>query len=377
MNFDLSTYFPSFRGPLRSADFNDAFKEIADFLGISVKLVQRLHRKDSTFRTALNYDLLAMEQFTTDLETQQDTLNTSAKTLFRSFSNGTGLSSDGTNTLAQVDSAYGILHLPIVYTNSFIPEVEDEWGDMIPDPNVDVYVDDVLAVQESSTRNIISRSMDDLWIEASNDPGNRTIRIVFPRAPQIAPNYMVLSPLPIYKESIGSVQFKTFGGSYSSPYTGFPTSIIQRKKYYFGASSFKDEARFTITPWLINSKYVYGMRNFDIGYTSFAVKGVARFTMSNSEAINNIIGISHSPVNGSFVKPGPASFGFLDAEPVIIRIYSNSGYSNLLWDNIYYSYPSDASPISVGGGTSLYVEVEINKVSDTTPVLENLTVAYN
>jgi len=375
MNLDLSSYFPTFRGLLRSADLNAAFKEFSSFLGVAIGLLQRLKRKDDAFRLGLAYDLQAVEEYVTALEGEQSTLDTAAKLLYRSFSNGTDLSTNGSDPPLVASPEHGILCLQEVQRTSFILEVEDEWGDAIPDPIVKIYVDDVLAPQTATARNIISRRPEDLWLVEGAGAGNRTVRIVFPRAPQVAPNYLLLAPLPIYKETISGVMFRDFNGDLAVPYADFPATVVQKKLFHFSNASFRDEARFVLTPWSTGGKYIYGMRTFDLGHISHAATGVVRFSMSNAEAITNIIGIAHTPVNGSFVQPGPAVIGYLDAEPVTIRIFSDSGFSNLLWDNTY-PYPSAAAPISAGGGTTIYIEIEMTKVSDTTPILKELSVVY-
>ena len=377
MRINLADNFPNFKGPLRSADLNDAFQELASYLGVAVELVQKLHKKSRISNLAIAYDSEAISQLATDLQNQQNTLNTSAKVLYRSFSVAGGISSNGVDPIPTTDTEFGMLQLPEVSRRSFIEMVEDGLGELIPDPTVAVYVNGIPQASTASSRYLLSKNKNDVWVEESTTSGDRVIKIVFPRPPQIAPNYMILSPLPTYKETIHSVVFRDFNDVYNTPFTGFPSSITTKRKFIFSGSAFKSELMFSITPWFVGGKYVYGARSVDLGYIDFSSKAVARFSVSNSDTINNVIGISHLPINGQFLTPGPIGFGYVNANPLIIRVFTNSGYSNKIWDNAYSSYPSSASPISAGGVSTLYIEVELNKVSDASPYLQNIAIAYN
>lgn len=377
MRINLSDNFPSFKGPLRSADLNDAFQELASYLGVAVELIQKLHKKNKISNLAIAYDSEAIAQLATDLQTQQNTINASAKVLYRSFSVAGGISSNGSDPVPTTDSEFGMLQLPEVSRRSFIEMIEDGLGELIPDPTVLLYVNGIQQSPSASSRYLLSRNKNDVWIEEAITSGDRIVKVIFPRPPQIAPNYMVISPMPTYKETIHSILFRDFNDLYNTPFTGFPASITTKRKFIFSGSSFKNEVMFSLTPWFVGGKYVYGCRMFDIGYIDFASKAVARFSVTNSDTVNNVIGISHLPINGQFLNPGPIGFGYVSANPLIIRIFTNSGYSNKIWDSVYSSYPSSASPISAGGVSTLYVEVELNKVSDASPYLNNIAIAYN
>jgi len=372
---DLSSYFPELGGSLRSADLNQAFEDVAKNLGVGIALFQRSHSRYQIYRQATSYESLALDEMFSDLEALQDAINVGAKLLYRSFSSSTGLSSNGVDQILYSDTLHGILHLPLVSRQSFLRDLEDDYGDVIPDPSISVYINDFPASEGDSPRLMLSSKPWDIWFEESTIPGNRIVRIAFPGSPRIAPNYLLLSPFPTYKSIISSVEFKDFGDNYSTPYSGFPSTVNTNSLFYFSNSAFRDEIRFVVTPWNAGN-YISGMRRVDIGYAAFSNSGTVRFSLTNGDTIGNIIGVTHDPQNGSFVRPGPDPFGQLDDEPVVLRIFSDVGYSSQIWDNIAYPYPTTASPIVVGAST-IYVEVEMNKVSDTTPTLRSMGVLYN
>ena len=374
MNLDLSSYFPTFRGPLRSSDLNSAFKEISEFLGVAIAQFQRLKSKDDIYRLAIGWDIKAVVDYLNSIVILQNTMNSNAKVLYRSFSSGTDTTSNGIDPILNIDTTHGLLTLPEVQRTSFIMEIDGDWNEKVPDPFVKVYLDDVLKAEGQTIRNFLCKSPENIWVAESTSGGSRTIKIIIPRSSQISPNYLIFDPLPTYKEIISGVLFRDFNASLATPYAGFPATISKKTILHFSNSAFRDEVRFSLTPWHSEGKYIYGMRFFDLGHITHASSGAIRFQLSNGDMITDIIGISHIPQNGSFVQPGPDIIGFLDQEPVSIRIFADASYSSLLWSNST-SYPSETTPIPVGD-TVLYVEVEMKKVSDTTPTLSNLMVAY-
>lgn len=374
---NLTRWKQQFRGPLSSALLNSAFEEIYEELGKAIEYVQHLSENKQTLTDALSYQLNAIAGIYGAENTAVDNMNATRGILHRNMYIDAGITNAAGTVQATVNTIYGVAHLPIGRKLSMIPQQKNIYGESVADPLVKIYLNDNFQPSDTNIYEMLHRKTNAIWFEKNVGAAARTIRIVFPKAPNTKLNYIEFQPVPILNETINNIQIKNYSNLYQLPYESCP-AVNNNAMLCFENNAFNDAIQFDLTPWNIDGG-VYGMKYFDCGYADYIGTANIRFTLSSAVpgAINTITHIFHEPNNLNFVHPGPNYLGFLDNPPVKISLRKNSHAGALLWDNVNYAYPQDSGiSITAGGITDIYVEIEFTRMSDCTPIFQNITIYY-
>jgi len=375
---NLTRWHQAFRGPLSSELLNRAFEEIYEELGKAIEYVQHLSENKQTLTDALSYQLNAIAGIYGAENTAVGNMNTTRGILHRNMYIDTGITNAAGTVQATINAMYGIAHLPIGRKLSMVPQEKNVYGESVADSLIKIYLDDDLQPSDANIYEMLHRKVNAIWFGKNVGAALKVIRINFPKAPNTKLNYIEFQPAPILNETIDNIQIRNYNNLYQSPYDGCP-AVNNNTMLCFENNSFNDSIQFELMPWNIDGG-ICGMKYFDCGYADYIGAANIRFIMSTAApgTINTITHIFHEPNNLNFVHPGPNYLGFLDNPPVKISLRKNSHAGTLLWDNVNYAYPQDSGiPITAGGITDIYIEIEFIKMNDSTPIFQNITIYYD
>jgi len=404
-----------YNGPVESTDYNLRIEENYRDLVYLYNKASLLDNKLAKAFERVIKDQLSLVNAIGDLEDRLESLESSSNTMsLTSFSQldyatfaDTSFAISATDLL-HFDPKYNILTLPKVNSSSYsrVKFLDPISGQVVP-PNFkskiqNTYpgVDTTGAVVETTpVYNSVLDSIDKIWqrtIVAPSSSASGAQLMLYMEIPtdvaaSIKSNYIQLTPFPVFGVDITSIEYTGVINPSLSSSDGW--TPLNRSALYDG----EQDAVSNVPPggwnvsgsdqidncgpvkfffpdtditairikmkkrdyFLENSKYIYsyGLSDFDIGYCKTLVSGrtIVKYTPKNGDTISNILSVTPKIYN-------------------VPRSLISSCFSY----RIIYESGGTYSTVNPGSSNSVWIEVTLNKLDDTTaPVLTDLIINYD
>ncbi len=395
MPISLRDYQTQYRGRSSSKRYNDALSQIENDLVTCIEELARQNAKFVNLNVATNYQNQAAT-------TKINALADSASGCIDYFSAG-GI--DKLSVSSMYDRAsvidldalhnplYGQVTLPFRHSNSKIPIIQTPGGDFEAIPGVVIELWEGLGgTYETKDRThpsykAVDHNFSTFWVsEFVSNPTRIVMRLTYPSAVSPDVNVITVNPFPETVVKVTDVVYNNLTTLRTIP--GF-AETTDRKIYYFESVEVDDQVlvQIEVDTTMLNingdSVFPYGLQILDVGFvdlydTAYAVvqmkstaPGFSTLTSFDSDfSINTIDAV---------VPTDHLRFEIynVDQSDWTAPSASNKVYDS---DTEAFPYTTDQPTIDVQSGGSevenLFVKIILNKVSNTTPVVNGLTITY-
>jgi hypothetical protein len=295
---------------------------------------------------------------------------------------------------AEIDKEYGQLIIPAksgrIWTH--LPQSVDDDGNTIANPYVKVYSgsseeDD----REDSTYNMVGENTR-IFIESRDSAFNKEVLIETPQGGRPLINHIAVMPFPQRFIDVLKLQYHTGNGWNDVPGFG-PQYDAQNLSYHFDAVNYGGrQLRMVLGSDTAMGKNWVGVKQIYADYRDYEEE--ARIYLKYDADTPGVTHISEIQMDYT-VQPASATVNF-SKNPVDIRIVSEYQVDDSSDENLVNSIRSATAVFSTEAGqtlfsrtdtpldvtdsgaaqNSVYVELILRKVNETTPILNYLTI-YN
>jgi hypothetical protein len=203
-------------------------------------------------------------------------------------------------------------------------------------------------------------------------PSSVLVRLEVPPSMNPAINSVYVSPFPDGGPSITDLEYLTNAGAWVPLIT---SPLDKKTRLHFSPSDYNNQIRFIMTPVsLLDSNgdavKVFGMQDLDVSFIEYNNSGSFVIKL---DASGNITSIKTVDVDYSIT---PSIDETID-NPLVVEVFEDAGLTTRCYSNLTHAHPYDGS-ISLSTSTSsLWVRVTMNRINNTTPVVNNITIKYD
>jgi len=267
-----------------------------------------------------------------------------------------------------VNDSYRLI-LDNTNTISRIPMSPNEHGELYPSLGTNITCTDS-DISTNNLWNIISPST--IWADTSSSQ-NVTIEIEVP--PTLTPLLNKITINPIAGTSY-KIQYNDFEGNPhwvdSSMYSLWSSG---KDTFYIDGEKFAGVLSLELQGTSINSSYSFGISHLSVLFDEYVSSGDSEIELTGLGATTD--------KNLTYLNANLGDSSDISNEDLMIAISSASGAafdSNILYDSTIHQYPLSTQSISIHSSNSptdaIYMRVSMNKKSNNSPVLKDLTIRY-